>query len=310
MVKRIITGIGLLGITLLFIYLTSFHEKAMDALIVLFTIVSSIEMYFALKKPFTNQESKIYKVFCVYVDENPKKYDISIIPIIIELVSMYVLISFFNYYGIIFSLLISFVTLFIIFIFKPEKRIEDFFANIFILIYPIVTNYLAIILLQSYGVIPVVLALAISAVSDTSAYFIGSMLGKRKIFPKISPKKTYAGCIGGLFGGAVGGILVYLIFELAKFPSNTSFTFSELFNDNIGLTIGIYAVIGFVVAIFSEIGDLAASRIKREVGIKDYSKLLGSHGGFMDRIDSVQFTFICIYIIMIIIDISKNGYQF
>ena len=149
--------------------------------------------------------------------------------------------------------------------------------------------------------IPVLLAVGISTVSDAMAYFIGSAIGKRKIFPKISPKKTYAGFFGGIFGGALGGIIVYLIFELGKFPTYTVFTFTGLFNGNIALTIITYAVVGMIMAVLSEIGDLAASRVKREVGIKDYGKLLGSHGGIMDRIDSVLFSVFMMGIIMEII---------
>jgi len=153
--------------------------------------------------------------------------------------------------------------------------------------------------------IPVMLAIGISTISDAFACWVGASMGKRKIFPKISPKKTGAGFIGGIFGGAVGAIIVYLIFELAKFPTNTIFTFGSLVKDNVLFTILIYAVIGFLVAFFSEIGDLAASRIKRQTGIKDFGKILGSHGGIMDRVDSIMFTTVCVTIIMQIIVLIK-----
>ena len=153
--------------------------------------------------------------------------------------------------------------------------------------------------------IPVLLAIGISTISDAMAYFVGATLGKKKIFPKISPKKTYAGCIGGVIGGAIGGVIVYLIFELGKMPTHILFTFSWLLNNNTALTIVLYAVVGLIMAVFSEIGDLAASRVKRNVGIKDYGKILGSHGGILDRIDSVLFSIFAMGLIMEIINIVR-----
>ncbi|MCR4661876.1 MAG: phosphatidate cytidylyltransferase [Clostridia bacterium] len=300
MVKRIITGLLLFGLVFLFTFLTSLNSYAMDALVMVFTAISALEMFLALKNPNLEKIGKLKNLFNTRVEGDNTTFNISIIPIIVSIICVYPLVYFLSYGGLIINFFISFLVLFIIFIFKPQINIKDFLANLFVLIYPLVTNSVALILLHEYGIIPFIFALAISAFSDTFAYFIGSFLGKKKIFPKISPKKTYAGCIGGLIGGAVGGIAVYLLFELAKFPSNIVFKISDYVNGSIGLSILIYACIGFVLAIFSEIGDLAASRIKREVGIKDYSKLLGSHGGFMDRIDSFQFTFILMVFVVTI----------
>ena len=198
------------------------------------------------------------------------------------------------------------MTAFVIFIFDEKKTFTDFAVNVFTILYPVTLLAIVFIMNKNYGMIPVLLAVGISTVSDAAAYFIGSALGKKKIFPKISPKKTYAGCIGGVLGGALGGIVVYLIFELAKFPTYVIFTFTDLLNGVQWAVILLYAFIGAIMAVFSEIGDLAASRIKRQIGIKDYGKILGSHGGIMDRIDSILFSVAAMGIIMEIIAACVN----
>lgn len=109
--------------------------------------------------------------------------------------------------------------------------------------------------------------------TDTCAYFVGSKFGKHK-FSKISPKKSIEGCIGG----TIGSVIIALIYTFA-------------INKLAGLDISyIYiALIGELLSILSQIGDLSASSIKRTVGIKDFGNLIPGHGGMLDRIDSIIF---------------------
>ena len=111
---------------------------------------------------------------------------------------------------------------------------------------------------------------------DTCAYVVGKLIGKKKIFPVLSPKKSLEGCIGGVLGAALLGYLYGHFFVEAAFPGQT--------------IAGIIAVICGVGAVMSMVGDLAASAIKRNVGIKDYGKLIPGHGGIMDRFDSTIVT--------------------
>ena len=109
--------------------------------------------------------------------------------------------------------------------------------------------------------------------TDVFAYFVGKYFGTHK-FSKISPNKTIEGCIGGTIGSAVL-ILIYTIIC------------NNVFNLNIN-----YIAITFmaiILSIIGQIGDLAASSIKRYVGIKDFSHLIPGHGGMLDRIDSLIF---------------------
>jgi phosphatidate cytidylyltransferase len=110
--------------------------------------------------------------------------------------------------------------------------------------------------------------------SDVCAYFVGSFIGRTRIFPELSPKKTLEGCLGGLLGAMVG---VTIICSFIKIP----------------VYHGI--LLGFVGGAAAQIGDLSESAFKREVGVKDSGRTFGSHGGFLDRSDSFLFALPVIY---------------
>lgn len=101
--------------------------------------------------------------------------------------------------------------------------------------------------------------------SDTFSYLIGRFCGKRKLAPKISPKKTYAGLIGGMLFTILTGFILdkYLIYS--KFN---------------------WIVLGILISVFAPIGDLVASKLKREFEVKDSGFLIPGHGGLLDRLDS------------------------
>lgn len=117
--------------------------------------------------------------------------------------------------------------------------------------------------------------------SDIFAYFTGVFLGKHKMAPNLSPKKTIEGAVGGIIGSAVVcGLFGYFIAPHYLIHS---------------------IIIGLVGAPISMCGDLTASAYKRRMGIKDYGKLIPGHGGIMDRFDSILFTapFVYYYIILV-----------
>ena len=118
----------------------------------------------------------------------------------------------------------------------------------------------------SIGNIYVWLIFIIAFSTDTFAYFSGYLFGKHKLIPKVSPKKTIEGSIGGILGSTICCIIFAYIFKL---------------------DIVQVAIIGSIGSIVAQIGDLFASSIKRYVGIKDYGKLIPGHGGILDRFDSV-----------------------
>ena len=109
---------------------------------------------------------------------------------------------------------------------------------------------------------------------DTCAYCVGMLIGKHKMAPVLSPKKSVEGGVGGVVGAALLGVI---------YAAATQGPMVE------------YAVICGIGALISMVGDLAASAIKRNQGIKDYGKLIPGHGGILDRVDSVIFTAPVIY---------------
>ena len=131
---------------------------------------------------------------------------------------------------------------------------------------------------------------AVSTFTDMFAYFIGSKFGKHKLSPEISPNKSVEGAVGGVVGGVLGSLVVYLFFDFPLFLP---------FGEQFGLTfVGLglpdwqvvltYVIIGVLGSVATQIGDLLASLVKRYCGIKDYSRVLGEHGGIMDRFDGIM----------------------
>lgn len=118
-----------------------------------------------------------------------------------------------------------------------------------------------------------VLILGIPWIADSGAYFIGSAIGKHKLAPIISPKKTIEGAMGGVACATVAPLLIGLIFQLIY--------------GNVTINYAILPVIGFVNALISILGDLLFSVIKRGCDIKDYGTIMPGHGGLLDRFDSV-----------------------
>ncbi|HHU42834.1 MAG: phosphatidate cytidylyltransferase [Bacillota bacterium] len=264
MLKRTVTGLVMLGVFFLILYLTSFTHFVFDGFVMLVAVLAIYEMYAAMKKLGYKPSGVSFIVFSVLV---------------------YPLCYFYSFSGLFFAYLISFLVSFAFYIFDTKRAFKDFTVNMLLLVYPAALIGLIFVINKDYGLIPVLFAVSAALMSDTFAYYGGSFWGKKKIFPAISPKKTYVGSALGLLGGAVGGLVVYALFELAKYPAHIVFTFGSVTK----FPYFLYIAIGVIISICSQAGDLAASKIKREVDIKDYGSLLGSHGGVMDRIDSVIF---------------------
>ena len=123
---------------------------------------------------------------------------------------------------------------------------------------------------RAYLLLPFILSFA----CDTFAYFAGCAFGKHKLAPKVSPKKTIEGSIGGMAGNVVCGLIF-------------AFVMDRWFGGSIGY--GAMALLALLCSIVAQVGDLSFSLIKREFGIKDYGHLFLEHGGVLDRFDSVLF---------------------
>lgn len=116
--------------------------------------------------------------------------------------------------------------------------------------------------------------------SDSAAFFIGRAIGKHKLAPSISPNKTWEGAIGGLLG-AVAVSFLFLLDTPVSLSSQLNWWQA--------------VVLGMLVSVFGQVGDLVESLLKRNVGAKDSGSLLPGHGGILDRMDSILFAVVVVY---------------
>lgn len=130
---------------------------------------------------------------------------------------------------------------------------------------------------EADGIFLLVLSCAVAWLADTGAYFTGVFFGKHKLCPKISPKKTVEGFVGGI----VFDVLLSLLLSSG---------YQALFAGEGRVNFPLVAIIAFFAAFAGTLGDLTASVLKRECGIKDYGKIMPGHGGVLDRFDSVFLT--------------------
>lgn len=137
-----------------------------------------------------------------------------------------------------------------------------------------------------HGLMYLIMGLCGAWLADSSAYFVGTFFGRHKLCPQVSPKKTVEGFIGGI-------VLTGLLFVLINFA------YSEILPRVTGHSVSVnyiqVFIIGAVLAVVGTIGDLSASVLKRQCGIKDYGSIMPGHGGAMDRFDSILFVAPCFY---------------
>lgn len=187
--------------------------------------------------------------------------------------------------GILLALFFAVLVMFVQLIITSDTDIRTIAATAFTLVYPlclISTLYAMLANGGEAGRMYVLLVIVVAAVTDTAAYFTGSFFGKTKFAPSISPKKTVEGCLGGVIGGLAGAMILYLILSATTNPQGS---------------FGMYFTIGLLGSVVGQIGDLAASLIKRGAGVKDYGTIFPGHGGVLDRLDSIMFISAMVYTI-------------
>ena len=208
------------------------------------------------------------------------------------LVPLYCVLQYvFNFGYLVLALPILFVLTILIICLILKKNSNLIATNIISYFYPaifIISMLLANDLGQNKGFIALLLPFVVSALSDTFAYFTGSLIGGKKLCPKLSPKKTWSGAIGGTIGGAVGALVVYFIFQ-----NKVSVNFVS--------PIILFVIFGVLASILTIIGDLFESFIKRKAGIKDMGKILPGHGGVLDRIDGTSLVCLLSYIVFLLV---------
>lgn len=274
MLKRAVTAIILVGYAFAMLYLgTAVHYGFLDALIMSFALVGTYEMYHTFRKSEYKNSWGAPLLLCV---------------------AIYPLWYFLGYKGILIALSLSICLALAVFTFKAEMELKDLLATIFSLIYPMALVSLAFALSREFpcgGTFAISFAIFLPVFSDTFAYLVGSTLGKRKLCPSISPKKTVAGAIGGLLGSVLCAVTFFLLFDLYAVIPVGYVTFS----DSVAVRAVVFVVLGIVGGVLAEIGDLAASRIKRTMNIKDFGNIFPGHGGVLDRLDSIMFTLVMLF---------------
>lgn len=185
-------------------------------------------------------------------------------------------------------LVLELVALLIIYVLRyPKERIDDVAKCFFISVYAgLLLSYIYQTRCLGGGNWLVWLIIIGSWGSDTCAYVVGMLMGKHH-FSELSPKKTMEGCIGGVVGAALIGF-GYACF----FPYESMFLFTPKL---------VFPLVVIISAMISQLGDLAASAIKRNYDIKDYGNIIPGHGGIMDRFDSVIFVAPFVYYLLVLV---------
>ena len=196
-----------------------------------------------------------------------------------------ILIMKFNYYATLPALLVCLMLVFCNEILGKKHDVIRGIATLFGFVYiPVMFGYLQLFDTIQDGIYYLCIIFIIAFCTDTFAYFIGMLFGKKKLAPEISPKKTVAGAIGGLVFGGIG-MVVYAIILKNGFQ--------------ITLPWISVVIVGLIGSFAGQCGDLTASMIKRDTGSKDYGKCLPGHGGILDRFDSILFVIPIVYIFAI-----------
>ena len=176
----------------------------------------------------------------------------------------------------------SIFLLFFTIIFEHKKySIVDaslaFFGSIYVVF---LFSFLLLVRYMQYGAFYIWIVFIAAWATDTFAYFTGVTIGKIKILPEISPKKSLEGSIGGI----LGCIICLMIYGYYLRSSNIPFDMADAL------------ILGALCGVLSQIGDWSASVIKRYCGIKDFSNIMPGHGGVLDRFDSILFTAPVVYL--------------
>lgn len=169
--------------------------------------------------------------------------------------------------------------------FKTTRAKQAAFSLLGIYYVAIPISYIYRIRIMEKGIFIFILVFVCSWIADTFAYFTGVNLGKHKLVPHLSPKKSVEGAIGGILGATIVGVVYGLVL-------------GNYYNERLWPAFAVICVLGSFISIF---GDLAASAIKRNYDVKDYSNLIPGHGGILDRFDSMIFVAPVVYISAVIL---------
>lgn len=296
MLKRIITGTGIVIVTVGFFLLKYFLTAEVmvggflnkpitvgDLLFDLFILIMAVISTYEYERAFSDKLLKTQKVI-----------------IFIYPFAVYIAYCFKGMGWAFGAMLFLFLILLSLLVFEFDHiSLESIGISLFVMIFPS-TILISLLVINRYPTFePLLMAFAITPCTDTFAYFVGSAVGGKKLCERISPNKTVSGFIGGLVGGMIASLLVYFLF------TEKGLIFG---NDEIWLEAILFAVSGIACAVLTAFGDLVESVIKRKLGVKDMGNILPGHGGMSDRIDGLTFTApIVAFVFTIFIPLVNGG---
>ena len=248
------------------------NEYLYISVFTLITIIAQAELYILFEKKGHNPQ-KIYGLF------------IGMFIYILTFLVAQELIPATSYF-------ISIFLILLLFIFELFYSRENHFISIAITLFGVVyvvipmstLNFIAFAgINQSIYTYEYLLAMFIMIwINDSGAYLVGSLIGKRKLFERVSPKKTWEGTIGGLLFTFSAAYVVSLFFE--------------------GINLYQWLIFAFIIVIFGTFGDLVESQLKRMAGVKDSGTIMPGHGGLLDRFDSTFFVAPMIFLYLKVIE--------
>lgn len=272
MKTRLITGVGLF-LVLAPLLMFDVMYYVLQGLLGFFVIVAAYELLkmYDSKKKF-GKKSKFVIIVCSLMTYLSAAYMIN------------TSVSGYNF-NILFSVLILDVIIMLCIALFAKYDSDDVLKGLFTVMYSSF-GMIALLLLRDLNVNFILYLLITTSLTDVFAYFGGVTLGKHKMAPEVSPKKTWEGAI---IGSSVATVLATIFALYCGLGDVNIFAmiFPEL--SNVAL-IPLAIVVTILISIMGQIGDLLASKIKREYDIKDYGTLFPGHGGVLDRFDSTIFT--------------------
>lgn len=278
MKQRIITGFFLGVVLIPLIYLGGWFMYGLSIVLSYVATFELVKMY-TEKKNLSNHFKFVIPLFSVLL--------VALAGLIFRCPDL------FDITDIVFSLIVTFALLLIGSLFNGQLKTSDVMMFFGFILYGGLGIFMAFsarnievlrgVKIDNLGLLLFCYVILTTIFTDMGAYTFGLLFGKTKLCPTISPKKTVEGAIGGSFTGALVGSLVLIIGErLMEF---------NLFGlEHEMLNIVTIATFSLIITIVAQLGDLVASKLKREYGIKDYGFIFPGHGGVMDRFDSLIMT--------------------
>ncbi|MDR3319301.1 MAG: phosphatidate cytidylyltransferase [Clostridiales bacterium] len=214
--------------------------------------------------------------------------------------------------GIVIAVMVTFAFMMFAMFFTKEVYLANVISTTFVMIYPTcMMSFLLYLNNTRFGTLPIAIVFIVSCFSDMFALFFGVLIKGPKLAPNISPKKTVSGAFGGLFGGLLGSGITFAIMYLPEVFGFLQFGVISV-HPTLALTRNIihFVTFGIVGSVCTQIGDLVASLLKRNTGIKDFGTIFPGHGGFMDRLDGIIFNtvFLSIYFMALaVFEITVGG---